>query len=29
MTTPTQVDIPHKLGAAEATRRIDGGIGRL
>ena len=29
MTTPIQVDIPHKLGAAEARRRIDGGIGRL
>ncbi len=29
MTTPIQVDIPHKLGAAEAKRRIDGGIGRL
>jgi hypothetical protein len=29
MTTPIQVDLPHKLGAAEAKRRIDGGIGRL
>ena len=29
MTTPIQVDIPHKVGAAEARRRIDGGIGRL
>ena len=29
MTTPIQVDLPHKLGAAEARRRIDGGIGRL
>jgi len=29
MTTPMQVDLPHKLGADEATRRIDGGIGRL
>ena len=28
-TTPIQVDLPHKLGAAEAKRRIDGGIGRL
>ena len=29
MTQPIQVDLPHKLGAAEAKRRIDGGIGRL
>ena len=29
MTTPIQVDLPHNLGAAEARRRIDGGIGRL
>ena len=29
MTTPVQVDLPHKLGAAEAKRRIEGGIGRL
>lgn len=29
MTTPIQVDLPHKLGADEARRRIDGGIGRL
>ena len=29
MTTPIQVDLPHKLGAAEAKRRIEGGIGRL
>ena len=29
MTTPIQVDLPHKLGAEEARRRIDGGIGRL
>ena len=29
MTTPIQVDLPHKLGAAEARRRIEGGIGRL
>ena len=29
MTSPIQVDLPHKLGAAEAKRRIDGGIGRL
>ena len=29
MTSPIQVDLPHKLGAAEAKRRIEGGIGRL
>ena len=29
MTTPIQVDLPHKLGAEEARRRIDGGIGKL
>ena len=29
MSAPVQVDLPHKLGAAEAKRRIDGGIGRL
>ena len=29
MTTPIQVDLPHQLGAEEAKRRIDGGIGRL
>jgi hypothetical protein len=29
MTTPISVDLPHSLGAAEAKRRIDGGIGRL
>ena len=29
MTSPIQVDLPHSLGAAEAKRRIDGGIGRL
>jgi len=29
MTQPIQVDLPHKLGAAEAKRRIDGGIGKL
>ena len=27
--TPISVDLPHKLGAEEAKRRIDGGIGRL
>jgi hypothetical protein len=29
MTTPIQVDLPHNLGAAEAKKRIDGGVGRL
>ena len=29
MTSPIQVDLPHKLGAAEAKQRIEGGIGRL
>lgn len=29
MTQPIQVDLPHSLGAAEARRRIDGGIGKL
>ena len=29
MTQPIQVDLPHKLGAAEAKRRIDGGMGKL
>src|SRR5688572_21282692 len=29
MTAPIQVDLPHQLGAEEAKRRIDGGIGRL
>ena len=29
MTSPIQVDLPHKLGAEEAKRRIDGGIGKL
>ena len=29
MTSPIQVDLPHKLGQAEAKRRIEGGIGRL
>ena len=29
MTNPVTVDLPHKLGAAEARRRIEGGIGRL
>ena len=29
MTSPIQVDLPHRLGADEAKRRIDGGIGRI
>lgn len=29
MTAPIQVDLPHRLGAAEARRRIAGGIGKL
>lgn len=29
MTNPIQVDLPHRLGAEEAKRRIDGGIGKL
>jgi hypothetical protein len=29
MTRPVIVDLPHKLGAVEAKRRIAGGIGRL
>ena len=29
MTTPVQVDLPHRLGTAEAKRRIEGGIGRI
>ncbi len=29
MTKPMIVDLPHKLGAAEAKRRIAGGIGRV
>ena len=29
MTSPMKVDLPHSLGAAEAKRRIAGGIGRL
>ncbi len=27
--TPIQVDLPHRLGAEEAQRRIEGGIGSL
>ena len=29
MTQPLVVDLPHRLGAEEARRRIAGGIGRL
>jgi hypothetical protein len=29
MASPVAVDIPHKLGAAEARRRIERGIGRI
>ncbi|WP_375397934.1 polyhydroxyalkanoic acid system family protein [uncultured Sphingomonas sp.] len=29
MSEPITVDIPHKLGLAEARRRIDAGIGQL
>jgi hypothetical protein len=29
MTKPITIDLPHKLGADEAKRRIAGGIGRL
>lgn len=29
MTKPIIVDLPHRLGAAEAKRRIAGGIGQL
>jgi hypothetical protein len=29
MTKPIIVDLPHRLGAVEARRRIAGGIGRL
>jgi hypothetical protein len=29
MTQPIVVDLPHRLGAEEAKRRIAGGIGRL
>lgn len=27
--TPIQIDLPHKLGQAEARRRIEGGVGSL
>jgi hypothetical protein len=29
MTNPISIDLPHRLGAEEARRRIDGGIGNL
>ena len=29
MTEPVTVDVPHKLGLAEARRRVEGGIGKL
>ena len=29
MASPIKVDLPHRLGAEEARRRIDGGIGNL
>lgn len=29
MTKPITIDLPHKLGADEARRRIAGGVGRL
>lgn len=29
MTTPLTVDLPHKLGAAEARRRIERNVGKL
>ena len=29
MSAPIEVDLPHQLGAEEAKRRIDGGVGRL
>jgi hypothetical protein len=29
MTSPMTIDLPHSLGAAEAKRRIQNGIGRL
>ncbi|HEX8667767.1 MAG TPA: polyhydroxyalkanoic acid system family protein [Allosphingosinicella sp.] len=29
MSNPIRIDLPHKLGAEEARRRIAGGIGRL
>ena len=29
MTEPVRVEVPHKLGLAEARRRVDAGIGKL
>jgi hypothetical protein len=29
MTKPIAIDLPHKLGAEEAKRRMQGGIGKL
>jgi len=29
MSAPITVDVPHKLGLAEARRRVEGGIGKL
>jgi hypothetical protein len=29
MSSPISIDIPHRLGAEEAKRRIEGGLGRL
>jgi len=29
MTTPLVVDLPHRLGAEEARRRIERGVGRI
>jgi hypothetical protein len=29
MTEPITVDVPHKLGLAEARRRVEGGIGKV
>ena len=29
MSSPISVDVPHRLGAEEARRRIEGGVGRL
>ena len=29
MASPTSIDLPHRLGAEEARRRIEGGVGSL
>lgn len=29
MSVPVEIDLPHKLGKAEARRRIEGGFGKL